>query len=160
MHKYIDLPSTIANWMSLELYLYRMGRKLAIDFGLKRTGLAVTDSANIIASPLETVDSKDLIARLKVLVIQMDIDVLVVGEPKNLDTSDTHISANVRLLEEVLRKEFPKVKVVLIDERFTSSMALQSLITAGSTKKQRREKGVVDRVSAAIILQSYLDRLG
>ncbi len=143
--------------MSLELYLYGMGRKLAIDFGLKRTGLAVTDSANIIASPLETVESKDLIARLKVLVSQMDIDVLVVGEPKNLDASDTHITANVRLLEEVLKKEFPELKVVLIDERFTSSMALQSLITAGSTKKQRREKGIVDRVSAAIILQSYLD---
>lgn len=135
-----------------------MGRKLAIDFGLKRTGLAVTDSSNIIASPLETVDSALLMNRLKELVKQLDIDVLVLGEPKHLDTSDTHISANVKLLEEALKNQFPMVEVVLIDERFTSSMALQAMISAGSTKKQRREKGAIDRVSAAIILQSYLDR--
>lgn len=141
------------------LYLYSMGRKLAIDFGLKRTGLAVTDSSNIIASPLETVDSQELMKRLKELVVQLDVDVLVVGEPKSLDGSDTHISANVQLLAEALRNEFSGVEVVLIDERFTSSMALQAMITAGSTKKQRREKGAIDRVSAAIILQSYLDRI-
>lgn len=135
-----------------------MGRKLAIDFGLKRTGLAVTDTSNIIASPLETIDSQDLMKRLKELVAQLDVDVLVLGEPKNLDNTDTHITANVKLLEEALKKEFPFLKVVLIDERFTSSMALRSMITAGSTKKQRREKGTIDRVSAAIILQSYLDR--
>jgi putative holliday junction resolvase len=135
-----------------------MGRKLAIDFGLKRTGLAVTDSSNIIASPLETVDSALLMNRLKELVKQLDIDVLVLGEPKHLDTSDTHISANVKLLEEALKNQFPMLEVVLIDERFTSSMALQAMISAGSTKKQRREKGAIDRVSAAIILQSYLDR--
>lgn len=135
-----------------------MGRKLAIDFGLKRTGLAVTDTSNIIASPLETIDSQDLMKRLKELVAQLDVDVLVLGEPKNLDNTDTHITANVKLLEEALKKEFPFLKVVLIDERFTSSMALKSMITAGSTKKQRREKGTIDRVSAAIILQSYLDR--
>lgn len=135
-----------------------MGRKLAIDFGLKRTGLAVTDTSNIIASPLETIDSQDLMKRLKELVAQLDVDVLVLGEPKNLDNTDTHITANVKLLEEALKKEFPFLKVVLIDERFTSSMALRSMITAGSTKKQRRDKGTIDRVSAAIILQSYLDR--
>lgn len=135
-----------------------MGRKLAIDFGLKRTGLAVTDTSNIIASPLETIDSQDLMKRLKELVAQLDVDVLVLGEPKNLDNTDTHITANVKLLEEALKKEFPFLKVVLIDERFTSSMALKSMITAGSTKKQRRDKGTIDRVSAAIILQSYLDR--
>lgn len=145
--------------MDAELYLYLMGRKLAIDFGLKRTGLAITDSSNIIASPLETVDSVDLMNRLKELISQLDIDVLVLGEPKNLNSTETHISANVKLLEEALKKEFPGLEVVLIDERFTSTMALQAMIAAGSTKKQRREKGAIDRVSAAIILQSYLDRI-
>ena len=136
-----------------------MGRKLAIDFGLKRTGLAVTDSSNIIASPLETVDSKDLMKRLKELVKRLDIDVLVLGEPKNLDNTDTHITGNVKLLADALKVEFPGTEVVLIDERFTSAMALQAMITAGSSKKQRREKGAIDRVSAAIILQSYLDQV-
>ena len=135
-----------------------MGRILAIDFGLKRTGLAITDPSNIIASPLETVDSQILMTRLKDIVSTMNVSTLVLGEPKNLDGSPTHVTANVHLLKEALTSTFTGLSVVLVDERFTSSMALQSMIQAGSTKKQRREKGAIDRVSAAIILQSYLDQ--
>jgi putative holliday junction resolvase len=136
-----------------------MGRILAIDFGLKRTGLALTDPSNTIASPLETVDSPILMTRIKDLIVSMNITTLVLGEPKNLDGSPTHVTANVHLLKEALTKTFTEIPVVLVDERFTSAMALQSMIQAGSTKKQRREKGAIDRVSAAIILQSYLDQI-
>ena len=136
-----------------------MGRKLGIDFGLKRTGIAVTDEMNIIASPHETVDSKLLMNYLKDTVLKLKVDTIVLGEPKRLDGSDTHISENVRLLKAALEAEFPGISIVLIDERFTSGMALQSLLTGGASKKQRQDKALVDKVSAAIILQSYLDRL-
>lgn len=136
-----------------------MGRIIAIDFGLKRTGLAITDAANIIATPLETVDSTDLMKRIKELVLQNNVDTLVLGEPKNLDNSPTHITANVHLLKEALQNEVKDVRVVLYDERFTSKMALDSMIKGGASRKQRREKGNLDKVSAAIILQSYLDSI-
>lgn len=136
----------------------RMGRKLAIDFGLKRTGLAVTDSANIIASALKTVPSEELMSTLKQLVIELDIDTFVLGLPKNLNNTDTHITQNVRMLAEALQQVFPLIKTVLLDERFTSSMALQSMIMAGSTKKQRQQKENIDKISATIILQSYLSQ--
>ena len=133
-----------------------MGRIVAIDFGLKRTGLAITDEMNIIASPLTTVESKDLMTFLKELTLKNTIDTIVLGEPKRLNNEDTHITENVRILKTVLEKEFPTMKVVMIDERFTSKMAFQSMIDSGMKKKQRQEKGTVDMISAAIILQSYL----
>jgi putative Holliday junction resolvase len=133
-----------------------MGRIVAIDFGLKRTGLAITDEMNIIASPLTTVESKDLMTFLKELTLKNSIDTLVLGEPKRLNNEDTHITENVRMLKASLEKEFPTMKVVMIDERFTSKMAFQSMIDSGMKKKQRQEKGTVDMISAAIILQGYL----
>ncbi|MDP4684179.1 MAG: Holliday junction resolvase RuvX [Crocinitomicaceae bacterium] len=136
-----------------------MGKILAIDFGMKRTGLAITDSSNIIASPLETVDTQNLMNRLAELVEKEKISTIVLGEPKNLDSSDTHITQNVRLLKEALEKKFETVKIVSVDERFTSKMAFQSMIDGGMKKKQRQEKGTVDKVSAAIILQSYLAQI-
>ena len=137
-----------------------MGRILAIDFGLKRTGLAITDELNIIASPLETIESSLLMKRLQELIALKSVDTIVLGEPKNLNNTATNITGNVHLLFEALQKQFPTKKVVLLDERFTSSMALKSMIAGGTTKKQRQEKGALDRISAAIILQSYLDQLG
>ncbi|MDP5010901.1 MAG: Holliday junction resolvase RuvX, partial [Crocinitomicaceae bacterium] len=104
-----------------------MGKILAIDFGMKRTGLAITDSSNIIASPLETVDTQNLMNRLAELVEKEKISTIVLGEPKNLDSSDTHITQNVRLLKEALEKKFETVKIVSVDERFTSKMAFQSM---------------------------------
>jgi putative holliday junction resolvase len=136
-----------------------MNRILAIDFGLKRTGIAITDEANIIASPLTTVDSKDLMLFLKETVVKSKVGIIVLGEPKRLNNEDSHITENVRMLKTALEKEFPAQKIVLIDERFTSKMAFQSMIDSGMKKKQRQEKGTVDMISAAIILQSYMETL-
>ncbi len=133
-----------------------MNRILAIDFGLKRTGIAITDEANIIASPLTTVDSKDLMTFLKETVVKSKVGTILLGEPKRLNNEDSHITENVRMLKTVLEKEFPAQKIVLMDERFTSKMAFQSMIDSGMKKKQRQEKGTVDMISAAIILQSYI----
>ncbi|MFN5909725.1 MAG: Holliday junction resolvase RuvX [Bacteroidota bacterium] len=135
-----------------------MGRKLGIDFGLKRTGIALTDETNMIASPHETVDSHLLMNYLKEIVVKYHVDTLVLGEPKRLDGTDTHISENVRLLKTALESVFVDIPVVLIDERFTSGMAFQTILAVGANKKQRQSKALVDKVSAAIILQSYLDR--
>lgn len=136
-----------------------MNRILAIDFGLKRTGIAITDEANIIASPLTTVDSKDLMLFLKETVVKSGVGTIVIGEPKRMNNEDSHITENVRMLKMALEKEFPAQKIVLMDERFTSKMAFQSMIDSGMKKKQRQEKGTVDMISAAIILQSYMETL-
>lgn len=141
------------------VYLCGMGRKLAIDFGLKRTGIAITDEMNIIASGLTTVDSRELMAFLEKTVVDKNVDTIVLGEPKRLDHSDTHISQNVRFLFEDLNKKFPLLKIVMLDERFTSKMAFQSMIDNGMSKKQRQNKGLIDEISATIILQSYMSQL-
>lgn len=134
-----------------------MGKIAALDFGLKRTGIALTDDLQIIASPLTTVDSAQLIPFLKTLVVKEKVELIVLGEPKRMDSSDTHITENVRMLREVLIKEFPMIAVHMIDERFTSKMASRSMVDMGMKKKKREEKGSLDMISAAIILQSYLD---
>lgn len=135
-----------------------MGRIVALDFGLKRTGIAMTDELQIIASPLTTVDSAELMFFLKDLLLKNKVDTIVLGEPKRLNNEDTHITQNVYLLKEALEKEFPVQKIELVDERFTSKIAMQSMIDSGMKKKQRQEKGTVDRISAAIILQSYMNQ--
>ncbi|MEY3438594.1 MAG: hypothetical protein RL265_1179, partial [Bacteroidota bacterium] len=108
-----------------------MGRIVALDFGLKRTGIAMTDELQIIASPLTTVDSAELMVFLKDLVLKNQVDTIVLGEPKRLNNEDTHITQNVYLLKEALEKEFPLQKIELVDERFTSKMAMQSMIDGG-----------------------------
>jgi putative Holliday junction resolvase len=133
-----------------------MGKIVAIDFGLKRTGIAITDASNIIASPLTTVDSVNLMSYLIALVEKEKVATIVIGDPKRLNNEATHITENVYLLKEVLEKQFPSLKIVLVDERFTSKMAFQSMLDNGMKKKQRQEKGMIDQISAAIILQSYL----
>ena len=133
-----------------------MSKILAIDFGLKRTGLALSDESQIFAFGLKTIESKILMEELKTLVLKEKIVEIVIGEPKRLDTSDSHITQNVRLLKEALQKEFPHVKVVLLDERFTSKMASAVIAQSGLKKKNREQKGLIDTVSAAIILQDYL----
>jgi putative Holliday junction resolvase len=136
-----------------------MGKIVAIDFGLKRTGIAITDASNIIASPLTTVDSVNLMSYLIALVEKEKVVTIVIGDPKRLNNEATHITENVYLLKEALEKQFSSLKIVMVDERFTSKMAFQSMLDNGMKKKQRQEKGMIDQISAAIILQSYLAQI-
>ncbi|MDI1325072.1 MAG: Holliday junction resolvase RuvX [Algoriphagus sp.] len=136
-----------------------MSRVLAIDLGTKRTGLAVTDPLKMLANPLETVDTAVLMDYLKTYCAKEEVDTLVLGLPIRLNGKDNEMTPRVKAFKEILEKTFPTLKVELIDERYTSKMALQSMIAMGSKKKDRREKaGNLDKVSAAIILQSYLER--
>jgi len=136
-----------------------MGRILAIDFGTKRVGLAVTDPLKIIATALDTVHSKDVIEFLKKYDQAEEIEIFVLGMPKKLDNTDTNATPHVRQFHNLLKKNFPQKPVYLHDERFTSKMALDAMIAAGSKKKDRREKGNIDKISATIILQSYLESI-
>ena len=133
-----------------------MGKAIAIDFGLKRSGIAITDDLQLFAFPHETVDSQGLMVYLEALVPKESVEAIVLGEPKRMDNSDTHITENVRLLYEALVLKFPGLNVVLMDERFTSKMAVQAMIAGGMKKKDRQVKGNIDKISAAIVLQSYL----
>jgi putative Holliday junction resolvase len=135
-----------------------MGKVVSIDFGLKRTGLAISDESRIFAFGLDTVDSKDLMSFLVDLKAKEQFTTIVVGMPKRLNNEDSHVSENVRLLKEALEKQFMGVEVVLLDERFTSKMASASMHSAGASKKQKKQKGLIDKVSATIILQSYLQQ--
>ncbi len=134
-----------------------MGRILAIDFGLKRTGLAVTDSLQIIANGLETVPTHTLLNYLLAYFTKELVDDVVIGMPKNLDNTDTDSTAAVRIFIKSFKKKFPEIPLHEHDERFTSKLALQAMIAGGMSKKDRREKGTIDRVSATIILQSYME---
>ena len=135
-----------------------MGKVVSIDFGLKRTGLAISDESRIFAFGLDTVDSKDLMSFLVDLKAKEQFTTIVLGMPKRLNNEDSHVSENVRLLKEALEKQFMGVEVVLLDERFTSKMASASMHSAGASKKQKKQKGLIDKVSATIILQSYLQQ--
>jgi putative Holliday junction resolvase len=137
-----------------------MGRIIAIDYGSKRVGLAVTDPLQIIASPLDTVHSKDVIQFLKNYDQSEGIESFVLGMPKNLDGKDTNATQQVRQFHNLLKKQFPEKAVYLHDERFTSKMAMDAMIAGGMKKKDRREKGNIDKISASIILQSYLESKG
>ncbi|GAB3987653.1 Holliday junction resolvase RuvX [Spirosoma daeguense] len=134
-----------------------MARLLAIDYGAKRTGIAVTDPMQLIASALETVSTHEVLKFLKAYVQREPVAEFVVGLPKGLDGADTDNTARVRKFVTHLQTAFPDIPVFWHDERFTSVMALQAMIANGSTKKDRREKGNIDKVSAAIILQSYME---
>jgi putative holliday junction resolvase len=133
-----------------------MGKIIALDFGLKRTGLAITDESQSFAFGLTTVDSKELDAALKKLVFEENIDEIVIGEPKRLDLSNSHITENVHLLKSFLEKTFPTISIVLYDERFTSKMASASISQLGLKKSKREKKEIIDQVSATILLQDYL----
>lgn len=133
-----------------------MSKILAIDFGLKRTGLALSDELQMFAFGLKTIDSKTLMDELKGLVAKEKIVEIVIGEPKRLNASDSHITQNVRLLKEAVQKNFPGLVVSLLDERFTSKMASAVIAQSGLKKKDREQKGLIDTVSATIILQDYL----
>lgn len=133
-------------------------RILAIDFGLKRTGLAVTDPARIIATALATVDSRELMDYLKRYTAKEAVEGFVVGLPCNLDGTPTDITANTRLFISELQRQFPKHWVETADERFTSVLAQRAMVLSGIGKMARRDKGAVDRMSAVLILQGWMGR--
>jgi putative Holliday junction resolvase len=135
-----------------------MPRIMAIDYGLKRTGIAVTDPLQIIASGLTTVESPKLIAFLKDYFKKETVEMLLVGEPKNWDDSDTHATPLVRALLLRLQKEFPDMPLLTVDERYTSKMASRAMIDMGLKKKQRQNKALVDEIAATIMLQEYLEK--
>ncbi len=133
-----------------------MPRILAIDYGKKRTGLAWTDINQIIATALDTVDTSKLKPFLKNLIEKEPIETLVLGYPTRSDGSDTHITKEVKSFSVYLRNTFPGLKIELWDERFTSKLAMQALIDGGMSKKKRRDKRELDKMSATIMLQEYL----
>ena len=137
-----------------------MARILCIDYGGKRTGIAVTDPFQIIATGLTTVDSRDLIPFLKKYFLQEEVELIVIGEPKNLDDSDTHATPLVKKAIQELQKEFPNIPLKTVDERFTSKMAKQAMIDMGMKKKDRQNKRTVDEIAATMMLQEYLQSNG
>ena len=136
--------------------LQYMGRILAIDYGTKRTGIAVTDELQIIASGLTTVASEKLMAFLKDYITKEKVELFVIGEPKQLNNEASESEASIKLFIAQLTKTIPNISIVRIDERFTSKMAFQTMIDSGLKKGQRKNKALVDEISATLILQSYL----
>ncbi len=135
-----------------------MDRILGIDYGKKRTGVAVSDPLGIFATPLETVPSTDIVNYIKNYTQKERVSAVVVGYPLNMNNTPSEGARFVDQFLNLLKKHFPSLTVVLEDERFTSKMAFQAMIDGGVKKMERRDKSMVDKISAAIILQSYLDR--
>ena len=133
-----------------------MPRILAVDYGLKRTGLAVTDPLKIIATGLTTVESKQLILFLKNYFSKEEVELIVIGEPKNWDDTDTHATPLVEKIIKELQINFPSIPIRKVDERFTSKMASRAMIEMGMKKKRRQNKALVDEIAATIMLQEYL----
>lgn len=135
-----------------------MSKIISLDFGLKRTGIAITDDKQIISSPLTTVDSVNLMSFLQQLIAKENIETIVLGYPTRLDGSDSHITENVRLLKQALEKEFPDKKIVFQDERYSSASAMETIHLMGKAK-HKKDKKLVDRVAATIILSEYLQSI-
>jgi len=131
-------------------------RILSIDYGLKRTGLAVTDPLQIIATGLTTVESKQLIPFLIDYFAKEEVELIIIGEPKNWDDTDTHATPLVEKIIKQLEKNFPKIPIKRVDERYTSKMAKDAMLEMGLKKMQRRNKKLVDEIAATILLQEYL----
>ena len=136
--------------------IIRMARILALDYGEKRTGIAVTDELQIIASGLITVETDKLIKFLIDYTNKEQVELFIVGLPKQMNNSDSESEKHILSFLKQLKKSLPKIPIKRIDERFTSKIAFQTMIDSGLKKKQRRNKGLVDEISATIILQSYL----
>ena len=136
-----------------------MGRILAIDYGRKRTGIAVSDPARIIANGLETVPSHTIWEYLNKYLTKEKVDIIVVGYPKQMNNEPSEAVNYINPFVKKLCEKYPELKIELFDERFTSKMAFQTMIDAGLGKKDRQNKGLVDKISATIILQSYMDSI-
>lgn len=136
-----------------------MGRILSIDYGGKRTGLAVTDPLKIIATALKTVETPKLMAFLKDYIPKEGVELIIIGMPVNWDDTDTHATPLVKKFIKELEKAFPQMPIKEVDERYTSKMASQAMLEMGLKKKQRQDKAMVDQIAATIMLQEYLNRI-
>tara|TARA_R110000868_G_scaffold190328_2_gene433968 strand:+ start:651 stop:1061 length:411 start_codon:yes stop_codon:yes gene_type:complete len=136
-----------------------VGRIIALDYGKVRTGIAVTDELQLIASGLTTVNTKELLIFLKNYLEKENVEAIVVGEPKQMNYDASESEALIIPFLTKLKAQFPKLKIERQDERFTSKMAFQSMIDGGLKKKQRRDKALVDEISATLILQGYINRI-
>ena len=136
-----------------------MGRILAIDYGRKRTGLAVTDMLRITANPLLTVETSQLLSWLTDYTAREQVDTIVIGYPRQMNGQDSETVPAIRAMEQQIRARLPHIPIVEYDERFTSVLAHQAMIAGGMKKKDRQNKMQVDKLAACIILESYLDSL-
>ena len=134
-----------------------MGRILAIDYGQKRVGIAVTDELKIIANGLTTVSSGEILEFLKTYLSKETVELFLVGEPKQMDSTPSESSKFIEPFVKKLAQTFPDIPIKRVDERFTSKMAFQSMIDRGLKKKDRQNKAMIDKISATIMLQSYLE---
>lgn len=137
-----------------------MPRILSIDYGSKRTGLAVTDPLKIIASGLAGLHTKDLEKFLTDYFKKEEVETVIIGHPTNWDDSDTHATPLVQAFINRFKKLFPQIPIVKVDERFTSKLAVQSMVAGGMKKKDRQNKNLVDEIAATIMLQDYLNTIG
>ncbi|WP_293893973.1 Holliday junction resolvase RuvX [Flavobacterium sp.] len=135
-----------------------MPRILAIDYGIKRTGIAVTDELQIIASGLTTVASENSIAFLKEYFLKEEVIKVLIGEPKQMNGEPSESTPIIEKFVTDFKTHFPEMKIVRVDERFTSKIAFQTMIDSGLKKKQRQNKGLIDEIAATILLQDYLTR--
>lgn len=136
-----------------------MPRIICIDYGLKRTGIAVTDPLKIIASPLTTIPTAQLFNFLKEYFNQEEVEKIIIGEPYNLDDTPTHATAAVKECIKKIIKQFPNIPIESVDERYTSKMASRAMVDMGMKKKDRQKKENIDKIAAAIMLQEYLQRV-
>lgn len=132
-------------------------RILSIDYGTKRTGLAVTDPLKLIASGLTTVDTPQLLPFLEKYIAEEAVEAFVIGLPKRLNNEDSAVEADIQQLLTKLKERFPTIKIHRYDERFTSKIAFQTMIDSGLKKKQRQNKALIDEISATLILQDFLN---
>jgi putative pre-16S rRNA nuclease len=134
-----------------------MARILAIDYGTKRVGIAVTDPDKLVATPLTTVPTRDIIAFISQYLQDEEVEAIVVGMPRDLFNNDSHSTQAIKQFVNQLKRKFKTYPLHLHDERFTSKMALDAMIRSGSSKRDRRKKENIDKLSATIILQSYME---
>jgi len=136
-----------------------LARIIALDYGKQRTGIAVTDELQLIASGLATINTEDLLQFLKDYIAKEKIARIVVGEPKQRNSAPSEIETSIQVFLKSLKTSFPLIPIDRQDERFTSKVAVQSMVQGGLKKKQRRNKELIDEISATLILQSYLNRI-
>lgn len=133
-----------------------MSRIIAIDYGQKRTGIAITDEFRIIASGLTTIDSKNIFTFLKDLLNKEQVEIAIIGDPKQMNGQPSQSAEMIDAFVEKLKNQFPDLKIERVDERFTSKMAVKTMIDSGLKKNQRKNKALIDEISATIMLQDYL----